>query len=355
MNTPLDLWRLDPPPCGILAVKLSSFGDIVHSTPSLHALAAAFPGARLFLAVETRWRDVVRYDPHLTGLVEASSRTTLTPAYLWEVARALSAARAQADFDLAIDLQGTRRSAACVYFSKARIRTGRGLVRPGWHGASIPDLRRHAVRVCADICENAGVPVSRLEPRIYTGVDEEAQVDALLDAARLPRTGFALLNPFSRWASKSWSIESAARLALRLRSECSLPLIVTGGPEDRAKAAELVLRAHGAGAVSLAGQLSVAQALCLYRRGRLMISCDSGPMHAAAALDVPVLALFGPTHPERTGPWGPRHRVLQASRPSEHNAYRRDPHGQFMAALTVDRVFDAVIEMLAVAGDHAPI
>ena len=115
MNPPLDLRQLDPPPRRILAVKLSSFGDIIHATPSLHALKAAFPHAQLFLAVESRWREVVRHDPHLNGLIESSSRAALTPPYVSEIAKTLSAARAHGDFDLAIDLQGTRRSAAWVW------------------------------------------------------------------------------------------------------------------------------------------------------------------------------------------------------------------------------------------------
>jgi ADP-heptose:LPS heptosyltransferase len=93
---------------------------------------------------------------------------------------------------------------------------------------------------------------------------------------------------------------------------------------------------------SLAGCVSLGEALCLFRRARLMISCDSGPLHAAAALGTPVVALFGPTLPEHTGPWGPGHRVVQASRPTHHHAYRRDHGRQYMGALGVQAVADAV-------------
>jgi ADP-heptose:LPS heptosyltransferase len=350
----LDLRQLDPPPRRILAVKLSSFGDIVHATPALHALAAAFPEARLELAVESRWRDVVRHDPHVHGILEASSRTSLTLRTVIHTASSLrKAARRDGPFDIAFDFQGTRRSAAWVYLSGARVRTGRGRVRPGWRHPWVPDLTQHAVRVCAALCEEAGVPVSRLEPRLYVGPAEDAALDVHLTRAGAPRAGFVLLNPFSRWPSKSWPVDAAAELVTRLEREWHVQTIVTGGPDERDTADALLRKADAPHAISLAGALSLGEALCLYRRARLMISCDSGPMHAAAAFDVPVLALFGPTHPERTGPWGTRHTVLQAARPASHHAYRDEPHGRYMAALCVDTVFDAAAAMLAAPVDCA--
>jgi ADP-heptose:LPS heptosyltransferase len=97
---------------------------------------------------------------------------------------------------------------------------------------------------------------------------------------------------------------------------------------------------------SLAGRLALGEALCLIRRARLMVSCDSGPMHAAAALGTPVVALFGPTLPEYTGPWGARHRVVQASRPRDHHAFRSDRGRRHMEALGVQAVAAAVQEAL---------
>jgi ADP-heptose:LPS heptosyltransferase len=354
MKPPVDLGR--EPPRRILAVKLSSFGDIVHATPSLHAIATAFPAASLYVAIESRWRDVLRYDPRISGVVESRSRTALTPAAVSEIALRLAAsARRIGRFDMAIDLQGSRRSAAWVYLSGARIRTGRGRVRPGWLRPAVPDLTRHAIRVMAELCENLGVPVTSLAPRLYTGADEEAALDRRLERAGAPAAGYVLLNPFSRWDSKSWAVDKSARLLTRLRRECGVPVILSGGAADRPKARSVLRRAEAAGTISLAGALPLGEALCLFRRARLMISCDSGPMHAAAAFGVPVLALFGPTHPERTGPWGTGHVVLQAARPVDHHAYRRDREGRFMAALGVDAVFAAAAGMLASDANRAAI
>jgi ADP-heptose:LPS heptosyltransferase len=116
----VDLSQFAELPVRILAVKLSSFGDIVHVTGALRSLRRALPQAELTLAVEHRWADVVRNNPHVTALIESSSWERLSMACLAEIQRHL----AHRMFDIAIDFQGTRRSAAWVYLSGARFKTG---------------------------------------------------------------------------------------------------------------------------------------------------------------------------------------------------------------------------------------
>jgi len=338
-----DARGLLPPAGRILLVKLSSFGDIIHVTPCIRALREVYPRAEIMLAVESRWADVVRRNVHLTGLIECSSRVRLTPSYLWEVRRLLSKA---GPFDMALDFQGTRRSAAWVYLSGARTKGGRGQSRPGWTSAVVPDNTQHAVKVCAGICLRMGVPVSSLDPEIYLDDDDERKLDGILRTAGLPPTGFVVLNPFSRWPSKDWPETQAAAVSDRISRELGIPVVLSGSSDDRPRAESLIRRMDPGSAVSLVGELNLGQALCLFRRARLMISCDSGPMHAAAALGTSVLALFGPTHSERTGPWGNVHRVLQASRPLHHHDYRSAEASRHMRALDSDVVFQAVKELL---------
>lgn len=343
-------------PRRILVVKLSSLGDVVTATASLRALRRAFPAADLRVAVEGRFRAVVEACPEADGVVEAASRSRLTPGHLRDIGRAIGVERrVRGDFDLALDLQGTRRSAAWVYLSRAAIKAGRGALRPGWRTAFVPDLSQHAVRVCAALCAGIGVPAGDLEPRLSTRPEHEAALDAILDCALLPRAGFVVLNPFGPWASKSWAEDRAVELARRVAGATGVAVVLGGGEGERGPA-DRVARASAPGdAVSLAGRLSLPEAFCLWRRARLVVSCDSGPMHAAAALGTPVVALFGPTHPERTGPRGPGHVVVQASRPADHHAFRRDPQRVHMGALDVDRVADAVLAALGAAAANAAV
>jgi heptosyltransferase-1 len=328
----------------ILVVKLSSLGDVILATPCLRALRRAFPDSRIHLAVESRWADAVRNNSYLDGLIECSSQVRLSPRYLLDIYRRLSTL---GPFDLALDLQGTRRSAAWVYVSRARIQAGRGEHRPGWKAAAPTDRSRHAVLVCADFCRSIGIPVASLDPEIQLAVHNERAVDGILDRLGLPRTHFVVLNPFSSWGAKEWPEQRSAELAGRISRELGMRVLITGSGSE-AKRADRMTELNGCGhVVSLAGRLTLGQALCLYRRACLLVTCDSGPMHAAAALGTPVVALFGPTHPEHTGPWGDGHRVLQASRPENHHAYRAKESARHMQALGLEEVFQEVKEMVA--------
>lgn len=337
------------PPRRILVVKLSSLGDVVLSTVALRALRRAFPAADLRVAVERRFAPVLAACGEANGVIEATPQARLTPGLLRDVHRALAAERAaRGPFDLALDLQGTRRSAAWTYLSGAAVKAGRGSPRPGWRLGLPLDRGTHAVRGHVEVCERLGVPAADLGPALGTLADDEARLDDVLDVERLPRGGFVLLNPFCGWPSKSWSEAKAAGLAARIAERTGEPVVVTGGPHEASRAAEVVRLAPEGSAISLAGRLSLGETLCLARRARLMVSCDSGPMHVAAALGTRVVALFGPTLHEHTGPWGEGHTVVQALRPPDHHAYRRTGAGRYLDALSLDAVVPAVFDALSV-------
>ena len=341
-------------PRRILVVKLSSFGDVVLATAALRALRRAFPASDLRVAVERRWAPALAACPFIDGVVEASSDDRLTPTLAVEIARTLAAERrARGPFDLALDLQGLRRSAAWIYLSRARVKAGRGSPRPGWRASFPIDRSRHAVQALADVCENLGVRARDLDPSLATSRADEARLDAILDEARIARRGFVLLNLFSGWRSKAWSVANAAALASHIASSTGDAVVVTGGPDEAALADDVVRGAKPGSAVSLAGRLTLGEAICLCGRARLMVSCDSGPMHAAAALGTPVVALFGPTLPEHSGPWGAGHRVVQALRPPDHHAYRREGAERYMDALGVDAVAAVVDEELRAVAPRA--
>lgn len=332
----------------VLVVKLSSLGDIVHVTPCLRALRRHFPAARIDLAVGSCYADLVRNDPNLDGLVEAEPRRLGWLARARATRRSLRGQLTEG-YDLAIDYQGALRSALHVYLSGARVRAGRGGLRPGWQCVVRPDLRRHAVEVCAEITRAIGVPITDLTPEVFLCPRADAALATLLARAGLPGDGFLLVNPFSRWRSKEWPLDRYAELIRRLTADAKMPAVVSGSSERAADTATLLDLVGPGRAVSLVGRLSLAEAMCLYRRAAVMVTGDSGPMHVAAALGTRLVALFGPTHPERTGPWGVGHRVIQKSRPAHHHAYREDPGCEHIGAIDVGTVHRAVVEALAEA------
>jgi ADP-heptose:LPS heptosyltransferase len=336
----------------ILVVKLSSLGDIVHVTPCLRAIREFFPAAEITVAVDRRFADVIRHNPRKDALIESERRAGLLATWAGIRAELTPFRAGRPRFDLAVDFQGTTHSAAWIYASGARIKAGRGTLRPGWQEALSPNLSQHAVLVCADIAASLGIPVPDLNPEIFLAAADEEVLDGILRAQGAPGHGFLLLNPFSRWDSKEWPLERYADVLQQLGREISLPVVLAGSAAEAAKAAELLRRLDTRQAWSLVGMLTLGQAACLYGRARLMLTGDSGPMHVAAALGVPVVALFGPTLPERTGPWGEKHMVVQALRPARHHVYRTDPERTHMRAIDSATVLAALRRQLQATAPH---
>jgi len=335
----------------VLAVKLSSLGDIVHVTPCVRALRQACPSAELLMVANRTWAPLLRSDPHVDGVIAADpARSRFLSSFIGAY-RAL-AAQPGPRFDLAIDFQGRRRSAAWVYASQARYRVGRGGLRPGWHKVTRPDMQRHAVQVCAEIAQHAGIAVPDLEPRLFCSEAADRAVGAKLHRATAPQRGFVLANPFGRWPSKVWPVERWAVLIRRVRNELGLPVVVSGGPGEEPQANRLLALMAPSPPPSMVGQTTLEEAICLYRRALLAVSGDSGPMHAAAAVGTPVVALFGPTWPEQTGPWGAGHRVLQVSRSAFHHAYPDDAERRHIEAIDAGTVLAQVLSLSRIRRDE---
>lgn len=334
----------------ILVVKLSSLGDVVHVTPCLRALRRACPEARITMAVDRRFAALVRESPYLAEIIEADADGGGVAAWL-EPWRRLAGNRRPL-FDLAVDFQGTRRSALWVYASGARVRVGRlrGPESPGWRPRFQhlvrPDPARHAVEVNADVAEAVGVAVEDLSPELRVSSEADRRCTARLAALGLPARGFILVNPFTRWTSKNWPVERYRELVDRLARDQDAPVVVHAGPGEEAGLETFRAPGEARPRVGVVGGLPLEEALALFRRARLMVTGDTGPMHCAAALGVPVVALFGPTWPEHSGPWGPGHCVVQRSRPPTHHAFRTDSEGRHIRAIDVATVHRTVLDAL---------
>ena len=329
----------------VLVVKLSSLGDVIHVTPCLKAIRRAFPKAEIVMAVDNRFTPVVQYNPYVDKVIESPPPLSGPFRFLVGMFKELASLRDR-PFDVAMDFQGNRRSAAWVYASRGRFKAGRGKRRPGWDLAVVPDLDKHAIVVCAEISRKIGISVDELKPEIFLSDHDDRELLSILEMHDLPENEFILVNPFSQWHSKNWPLDRYAELISKLWDDLGLPIIITGGPGEEDQAAELIHLMKPRTATPLVGKLTLGQAFCLFRRALLMITCDSGPMHAAAALGTKVVALFGPTLPERTGPWGDGHQVIQIARPPIHHTYLTDTDQTYMRAIDVQTVYRVVISSL---------
>lgn len=296
----------------ILILKPSSLGDVIHALPVLRLLKQHLPESRIDWWIDSSFASLLEGDPDLAGIVRFERRRWASPAYWPEMFRSIAGVRAQ-HYDWVIDLQCLARSGAFAWLASGKLTIGLDEPREGARGfydLVVPraSFRTHAVDWYLAVLPRLGVPVHNG----FTWLPERPAVAEAVKARWNPAPGrWIALQPGARWMNKRWPAEHFAELARRLAAEhADLRFAVFGGKDDQ-PLAETVCRAAPERCLNLAGQTSLPEMVEWLRRCDLMVTNDTGPMHVAAALGKPVVGVFGPTEPMRTGPYGQVHRVVQ--------------------------------------------
>ena len=297
----------------ILLIKPSSLGDIVHAMPTCAAIRRAYPNARLTWLVKREWAGLV---DRIDGVDRVWPVKSTLKGWLSQV----SPLRAE-QFDLVMDLQGLFRSAAIGWFSGSPLLVGFANGREGSprfysRRVSVPLSDMHAVDRYLLVAKAVGAVESGApEFRFRIPQTDYDEVDRVLSRSGVtPGTSWVAMNVSARWQTKRWPPASFAEVADRLQQEGFGAVVMIGGPDERADIAE-VHRMMKTPAIDLAGATTVGLLPALLSRASLLITNDSGPMHVAAAVGIPIVALFGPTSAVRTGPYGMGHAVLTAKIP----------------------------------------
>jgi ADP-heptose:LPS heptosyltransferase len=339
----------------ILVVRLSSLGDVVRVAGVLQALKDAAPRAAITLVTGRGPAPLLAGHPAVERVIVARRPTDRPLAAWWEAWRRLGPLRHGGGIDLALDLQGSEASARWAKASGAAVRARRGGPGRGWAASVAPDMRRPDAAESYLLLRQLGLALAPRAPRLHVNPAADATVAALLAAHGLPARGYILVSPCSLWPAKDWPAASYARLLPALAVASGRPILLSTGREAAAKAALAELQALSPAPLpAVAGELRIDGLMALIARAGLLISGDSGPMHMAAALGVPQVALFGPTWPERAGPdgWdrpGSRIRLLQRQRCADYHAYRAAANQAATAAIPVGEVLSAALELLALA------
>ena len=329
----------------ILIIKPSSLGDIVHALPVLATLRTAYPKAHIAWLVKQQW----------TGLLERVEGLDR----IWAVDSGISGwvslvpQLRKAGFDLVLDLQGLFRSGAMAWMTGCPRRVGFANGREGSPmfystRVDVPAADMHAVDRYLLLAEavgagHDGAPEFHLRP-LPADRDE---IGALLSRHGVaPDTRWIAMAVSARWPTKRWPPDLFAQTADRLQ-ESLAPIVLIGGPDDRSDAlavASLMRRAP----VDLTGSTPPGLLPALLGSASLLVTNDSGPMYIAAVMDTPVVALFGPTSPVRTGPYGDRHRVLRSGiscSPCFSRTCRNPVQLECLHAISPMMVIDAALEM----------
>jgi len=301
----------------ILIVRLGAMGDILHTLPAAASLKHSYPGAKLTWVVESKWRPLLDGNSLIDRIVELR-RGSLRG---WMETRGeLRTER----YDLAVDFQGLIKSALTAT-----------LARPdrlyGYHQSQARERAAGLFYSHKTIARATHVVDRHLELAAAAGATRILRSSALPPGrpeGNLPEGGFVLASPLAGWGSKQWPLAHFRSLGERLRDELGVPLVLDGPPGSG-------FDYHS----SLAGLIHAT------RRAAAVVGVDSGPLHLAAALNKPGVAIFGPTDPARNGPYGSSIRVLRSE--AAHTTYkRRADIDSSMSAITPDRVFECLKEQL---------
>ena len=296
----------------ILILKPSSLGDVVQALPVLRLLKQHHPRSEIYWWIETASLPLLEDDPDLAGIFRFERRRWSNPWHWDEIAKSIAAMRRH-HFDLVIDLQALARSAAVGWLANGACYAGlhdwRELAS-GYYDVHVPrpSAATHAVDWYLAVLRALGVPVHDdfdwLPRRDLVAQEVETLWPALV------RPTVALL-PGARWENKCWPVNHFQELVRLLRArQPDLQFAVLGGATDSALAQAIVSAAPEA-VLDLTGRTSLLQMVEVIRLCRIVVTNDTGPMHVAAALRKPVVGIFGPTDPARTGPHNQIHHALQ--------------------------------------------
>ena len=347
----------------ILIVRLSALGDIVHAVPVLAALRRHDPSAEVDWLVEEacapilalvdglRQRVVVRAAPGLLSPLTGSPSEDgpRFPAGLTGYLRAIAFLRRQR-YDVALDLQGLIKSAVWARASGARrvIGFAREHLREtyaAWlyHERVTPPHPAHVIHKNLALAAHLGAPIAPVS--LPLRADPSPVLAEALRAA-LDGAPYAVLNPGAGWPNKRWPTDRFAAVARELRHRHGLSSLVTWGPAEREAADAIVALSEGA--ARLSPRTSVSELAAVMRGAALVVAGDTGPLHIAAAVGAPVVGLYGPTWPERNGPWDPADEVIsRADRCQCHHKRQCMTGARCIETIGVDEVVAAAARRLA--------
>jgi len=323
----------------LLIVRLGSMGDIIHTLPAAFALRAALPNAMIGWIVEERWAELLcagsepRSGPRsprrpLVDKVHVVDTRTWRRHWFstqtWErVAAALSDLRA-ARYDIALDFQGAIRSAFLARCSGASVIYG--FRQPRENIASMLYTRQVIAQGSHIVEQNISLAATLAAQTLGKGelefpCDEAAEKKCAAWLQRESVGEFIVMNPGAGWGAKQWPAERYGAVAKRL-AQNGLEVLINSGPGE----ADLAQSVQGtSGGCAKIVTCSIPDLIALTRRVRLFIGGDTGPMHLAAALGIPVVGIFGPTNPARNGPFGTRSIILRSPSSATSHARRRTP------------------------------
>lgn len=339
----------------ILIIKPSSLGDVLHAFPAVSLVADNHPEACIDWLINKEFAPLVEFHPNVHEAIifprKELGNAVKFPKSFYTLVKKLRGKH----YDIIIDFQGLMRSA---FFAKAaKSSKVIGFANPKEklstsfynEKISIPDQAVHAVEKNLHlVCRTLNIDYRVREPEMKVIDEHRASILEQLKGKGIAEDITCIgVAPVARWVSKSWPPAFFAETINRLHAKHpEIKFILTGVPDDKPVAEEILKLTKEESTVSLVGETSINELVELLRHIKLLISNDSGPMHIACALQTPVFGLYGPTDPAKTGPFGDIHHVFQGGLDCCRCFKRECPSGRYRChdAINIDEFANAVLE-----------
>ena len=325
----------------ILIIKMSSLGDVLHTLPFVAELRERFPHARLTWLVHPQFSGFVP-DPPMVDEVIYFDKVKFNKMSLgkkWSCFKEMRSLLHSRNFDLVIDMQGLFKSAVLAAISGCNnrigyceMREGSGLVSKAITGAHAKD---HVIERYLDVARYLGCAIKDIR---FPMPDLQKEWQAVQEKTEAVKEPYVVLVPGARWETKKWPIEYFSELAEMILRD-GKQVVLAGGPEDTSLGSQITRLSPGV--TDLTGKTGLRELGALIQHSTAYISGDTGPLFIAAAMKRPLIALYGPTRPDRTGPYGSSEAVIIRAPVSCAGCLKkRCSKWICMKAITPEMVFD---------------
>ncbi|MDD2389373.1 MAG: lipopolysaccharide heptosyltransferase I [Desulfobacterales bacterium] len=344
----------------ILIVKLSAIGDVIHTLPALNAIRAHYPDAHITWVVEEAAADLVRGHRALNRVLVSGRKRWIkalkTPSRWLALREILTFFQELRDtrYDVVLDFQALLKSAMLIALVRGKRKIGfdKGMQHMEHSYVFLNerigpvDMEVHALLRNMMMLKSIGINSGTVAYDLPIQPEHRIAAENLIYGdCREASKPVVAVNPVAKWDTKLWSNRSFARMADILVDQYEAHVVFTGSADDHDTIGQIrSMMTHRA--VNLAGRTSLMELAAVYEKADVVVSTDTGPMHLAAAAGTPVVALFGPTAPWRTGPYGDGHRVLRADVSCSPCFRRLCPSMQCMKCIGVRQVVGAVAQLL---------
>jgi lipopolysaccharide heptosyltransferase I len=351
----------------ILVVKMSALGDVIQAMAILRPLKMGFPEARITWLVEESLAPILDCNPSVDRTIvwprEAFTSSILKRKeglHRREKLKEFIQSLRRDVYEIAIDLQGLMKSAIWMGLARARRKVGFSEPREKLSKLFVNEKVRgvgkdlHAVERYLRLVEGLGCPKCE---EVEFGLKRaklfiSRAKDLLREGGARGRRPLVVISPATRWETKRWESEKFAELADEMRLKGGFEVVFVGGRGDLDLVRDIKERMRTR-AVDLTGETDLPTLACIMGMAEVVVSPDSGPMHLAAAMGTPVVALFGPTAPWRTGPYGKVHKVIRSHVECSPCFRRKCSSRSCMRSISVGEVMEAV-ERVLVRLDDCP-